>query len=350
MLRYGPENPIFNKEQIPPKLDLNNLIASELNHPILEKKESLPLFSQAGQGMAARLTLQRIVGASPKPQFEAFLTEDHFWQYMKRLGVARSAAAPVIDREKEDTRFRQRVIDLEAKNGLVPSFSDFEVQAVWKDFNQGVVARNKIVEHNRRLVDSVALLFQAKDQDTFRHIDRHDFRAEGEIGLYRAIAKFDYTSSTAFSTYAWPWIYQAINSFWTHDKEDFSVPDDFSGHISTVSLEAPVGPDDSDLWVDLIPSKEPTPHEQVETVFFMPEAVKLAFSNPNLTKAERKVLSLRFGFEQDSYNEEGKLITYDKIGQKMGGVSRQRVKELELLGLKKLRDPSFLDSLKKIYS
>jgi len=231
----------------------------------------------------------------------------------------------------------------------------------------GALARCRLVESNLRLVVSVARRYMN------RGIPLGDLIQEGNIGLMRAVEKFDYRRGFKFSTYATWWIRQAVSRALADHSRTIRVPVHMVETINkyvrlSSSLQQELG---REATVDEIAAAmEVTPDRVREIVRILPQPMSLESSvgeeqdatladfvedenAPDMDEAasrimlrlqvegvlstlsprERRVVELRFGLEGD------KLYTLSEIGQELG-VTRERIRQIETKALRKLRHPS----------
>ena len=315
----------------------------------------------------------------PNSLVSNFSIDDPVRMYLKEIGKV-----PLLNPDEEIVLAQAMAAGAEAKArldelqeqreaGETPAVTPEEEAELRKAFKKGESAKQKLAEANLRLVVSIAKRYVGRGMLFL------DLIQEGNLGLIKAVEKFDYTKGYKFSTYATWWIRQAITRAiadqartiripvhmvetinkvkkvssqllheYGHDPsaeeiaERLDMPVDKVREImrvaqEPVSLETPIGEEEDSHLGDFIPDDDaPVPAEAASQTLLKEQ---LADVLKTLTPREEKVLRLRFGLE------DGRPRTLEEVGKEFN-VTRERIRQIEAKALRKLRHPSRSKKLK----
>ena len=310
----------------------------------------------------------------PNSMVDSFGTDDPVRMYLKEIGKVNLLSS---DEEIElaqsmdaGNAAKAQLEELQAAGEEIPDEVKAELD---KAIKKGERAKQRLAEANLRLVVSIAKRYVGRGMQFL------DLIQEGNLGLIKAVEKFDYTKGYKFSTYATWWIRQAITRAIAdqartiripvhmvetinkvirvsrqllqelgHDPtpeeiaEEMSMPVERVREIlkiaqEPVSLETPIGEEEDSHLGDFIPDEDASEPAEAASFTLLKEQLVEVLST--LTPREEKVLKLRFGIE------DGRTRTLEEVGKEFN-VTRERIRQIEAKALRKLRHPSRSKKLK----
>ena len=314
----------------------------------------------------------------PNTLVDSFAIDDPVRMYLKEIGKV-DLLTP--EREVElaqamgaGAAAKEQLAELEKSGGEIP---DETLKELKKAIKGGERAKQQLAEANLRLVVSIAKRYVGRGMLFL------DLIQEGNLGLIKAVEKFDYVKGFKFSTYATWWIRQAITRAIADQARTIRIPVHMVetinkvirvnrqllqelGHDPTpeetaeemgmpvekvreilkiaqepVSLETPIGEEEDSHLGDFIPDEDASEPSEAASFTLLKEQLVDVLST--LTPREEKVLRLRFGIE------DGRTRTLEEVGKEFN-VTRERIRQIEAKALRKLRHPSRSKKLKDFLS
>jgi RNA polymerase primary sigma factor len=307
----------------------------------------------------------------PNTLVDSFGADDPVRMYLKEIGkVSLLSFDEEIQLAQDMQAGNAAKEQLEELGGELDDESKAELNKLVK---KGERAKQRLAEANLRLVVSIAKRYVGRGMLFL------DLIQEGNLGLIKAVEKFDYTKGYKFSTYATWWIRQAITRAIAdqartiripvhmvetinkvirvsrqllqelgHDPtpeeiaEEMGMPVDKVREIlkiaqEPVSLETPIGEEEDSHLGDFIPDEDASEPSEAASFTLLKEQLVEVLGT--LTPREEKVLKLRFGIE------DGRTRTLEEVGKEFN-VTRERIRQIEAKALRKLRHPSRSKKLK----
>ena len=308
---------------------------------------------------------------------EGFAIDDPVRMYLKEIGkvdlLSPEEEVELAQKMQAGMEAKEKMAELELREKNGETIDEKEYQALRKAIRGGENAKKRLSEANLRLVVSIAKRYVGRGMLFL------DLIQEGNLGLLKAVEKFDCTKGFKFSTYATWWIRQAITRAIAdqartiripvhmvetinkvirvsrqllqelgHDPQSEEIAEEMNMPVERVreilkiaqepvSLETPIGEEEDSHLGDFIPDDDAL--EPAEAASFTLLKEQLVEVLKTLTPREEKVLRLRFGIE------DGRTRTLEEVGKEFN-VTRERIRQIEAKALRKLRHPSRSKKLK----
>ena len=308
---------------------------------------------------------------------EGFAIDDPVRMYLKEIGkvdlLTPDEEVELAKKMQAGMEAKEKIKELDERQRNGEQIDEKEYQALRKAIRGGENAKKRLSEANLRLVVSIAKRYVGRGMLFL------DLIQEGNLGLLKAVEKFDCTKGFKFSTYATWWIRQAITRAIAdqartiripvhmvetinkvirvsrqllqelgHDPQPEEIAEEMNMPVERVreilkiaqepvSLETPIGEEEDSHLGDFIPDDDAL--EPTEAASFTLLKEQLVEVLKTLTPREEKVLRLRFGIE------DGRTRTLEEVGKEFN-VTRERIRQIEAKALRKLRHPSRSKKLK----
>ncbi len=356
------------------ELNGSDLLVPDEPHPHLTMPASLPSAFRPAPPAVARPARRPATEAADDGGGRADGgrggSSDPVRTYLKEIGKVSLLSGPqevsLAKRIEAGLTAVAQIAELEDRYGPDHPIPEHQCQPLERLVADGFQAKKQLIEANLRLVVSIAKRYMG------RGLLFLDLIQEGNLGLIRAVEKFDYTKGFKFSTYATWWIRQAITRAIADQARTIRIPVHMVETINTVlrmqrlllseigreptveevavkvgmaparvreiqriaqepvSLETPVGSEEDSHLGDFIEDQQAIAPADAATRALLSEAVGEALEE--LTDRERAVVRLRFGLE------DGQIRTLEEVGREFG-VTRERIRQIEAKTLAKLRHP-----------
>jgi len=348
-----------------------------LNIDISAEEDLLPELPEEGPAAEEIAGMEEEELVDPNTLVNSFSIDDPVRMYLKEIGkvalLTPEEEVSLAQAMSAGNEAEVKLAELKRRQDAGEAVDTAEQAALKKQYRAGETAKQKLAEANLRLVVSIAKRYVGRGMLFL------DLIQEGNLGLIKAVEKFDYTKGYKFSTYATWWIRQAITRAIADQARTIRIPvhmvetinkvirvsrqllqelghDPSPNEIAAemnmpvdkvreimkiaqepVSLETPIGEEEDSHLGDFIPDEGASEPSEAASFTLLKEQLMDVLST--LTPREEKVLKLRFGIE------DGRTRTLEEVGKEFN-VTRERIRQIEAKALRKLRHPSRSKKLK----
>ena len=348
-----------------------------LNIDISAEEDLLPELPEEGPAAEEIAGMEEEELVDPNTLVNSFSIDDPVRMYLKEIGkvalLTPEEEVSLAQAMSAGNDAAEKLAELRRRREEGGEVDPAEESLLKKQFRNGETAKQKLAEANLRLVVSIAKRYVGRGMLIL------DLIQEGNLGLIKAVEKFDCTKGFKFSTYATWWIRQAITRAIADQARTIRIPvhmvetinkvirvsrqllqelghDPSPNEIAAemnmpvdkvreimkiaqepVSLETPIGEEEDSHLGDFIPDEGASEPSEAASFTLLKEQLMDVLST--LTPREEKVLKLRFGIE------DGRTRTLEEVGKEFN-VTRERIRQIEAKALRKLRHPSRSKKLK----
>ncbi|MCI8818735.1 MAG: RNA polymerase sigma factor RpoD [Oscillibacter sp.] len=348
-----------------------------LNIDISAEEDLLPELPEEGPAAEEIAGMEEEELVDPNTLVNSFSIDDPVRMYLKEIGkvalLTPEEEVTLAQAMSAGNEAAEKLAELRRRREEGEEVDPNLEAALRKQYRAGETAKQKLAEANLRLVVSIAKRYVGRGMLFL------DLIQEGNLGLIKAVEKFDCTKGFKFSTYATWWIRQAITRAIADQARTIRIPvhmvetinkvirvsrqllqelghDPSPNEIAAemnmpvdkvreimkiaqepVSLETPIGEEEDSHLGDFIPDEGASEPSEAASFTLLKEQLMDVLST--LTPREEKVLKLRFGIE------DGRTRTLEEVGKEFN-VTRERIRQIEAKALRKLRHPSRSKKLK----
>ena len=348
-----------------------------LNIDISAEEDLLPELPEEGPAAEEIAGMEEEELVDPNTLVNSFSIDDPVRMYLKEIGkvalLTPEEEVSLAQAMSDGNEAAEKLMELRRRREEGQPVDAAEEAVLRKQYRAGETAKQKLAEANLRLVVSIAKRYVGRGMLFL------DLIQEGNLGLIKAVEKFDCTKGFKFSTYATWWIRQAITRAIADQARTIRIPvhmvetinkvirvsrqllqelghDPSPNEIAAemnmpvdkvreimkiaqepVSLETPIGEEEDSHLGDFIPDEGASEPSEAASFTLLKEQLMDVLST--LTPREEKVLKLRFGIE------DGRTRTLEEVGKEFN-VTRERIRQIEAKALRKLRHPSRSKKLK----